>query len=416
MADSRQGGSTDGIVGGEVDEWELLPRLRSRTGLDDGGKSREQAAAAPGEMTHRGEARDEPSASTDQRCGNVRHVRGVPLLLNPWPITTDRLYYAATFGWLPLIAFLHGMLLLVRVRSLPQPTEDLCLPAIFVFMSIVHAGVVDDMVHAVTRWMRQAKLGAPFGVFLHIKLLFRLSLLAPAKIGVTMLASGIKDTCAQLLEVVTLDAHESYSNHLGHLGCLPRALPDLDGLKAHYKEGVLRAGACLYELLSTSENGELLQMHSDNYGPHLERFLRNNALGSCLWVFALCVVLLEIVALLKMALDDVAAMVALYTHYMEQRRGAVTRGEAFHAASQRCLRRTYYPLVDRSMRWLVGGNRFISRGPRQPFIRPYKKVAECSVNDGWQVIEASPLQKAAKLNFCHPEIDIPAKIETHRRQ
>ncbi|XP_077523977.1 uncharacterized protein LOC144135095 [Amblyomma americanum] len=165
--------------------------------------------------------------------------------------------------------------------------------------------------------------------------------------------------------------------------CLPRTLPDLYGPKTcavwpwwqkalgHSSQAVFRAGACLYEMLPRSENGEPIQMHRENYGEHMQNFERDSIPLACVWVFVLCVVLMEAVALSKMLLDDVAALVALYKGYSrQQRRGAVTRSEAFHSASLHCLRRTHYPLVLRCIWWLDKVWNSTFNGLQQPFNRP----------------------------------------------
>ncbi|XP_077523973.1 uncharacterized protein LOC144135090 [Amblyomma americanum] len=385
MADSRQGGSTDAAApvhdmeGGDIDDWELLPTLQSSPDEEDGGDSRKEPTSLRGERSHHDGARDELTTRADQGCGNGRSGGGIPSRLQPWAATIDRVVYAGIFGYLPLIAFLHGMWFHKSPRSVSLPTEELQIPVFFVLMSIVHVGAVHILMGTITSWMRQANLGLPFGVFLHIKLLLRLSLFAPAKIGVTMLASGIKVISVQMVDAVTLDAQESYKNCLGNLACLPRTMADLHGLKGHSKEGLLRAGACLYELLSTSKNGELMQLPRDSNGPHMQNFLQSDALGSCLWVFALCVVLLEIGALLKISVDDVAALVALYRRYAkEQCRGATTRRDAFNAASRQCLRRAHYPLVDRLIIWLMGVTKFFTKGPQQPSSQPDPKITNKS--------------------------------------
>ncbi|KAK8787389.1 hypothetical protein V5799_022838 [Amblyomma americanum] len=191
MADSRQGGPTNsaaaayGMEG--TDGWELLPK---------GGGDCPEAARATlrNEQRHRRRALNEPINSANGGRGYLYDLEFIPFRLLPWAATVHKTMYAFTFGYLPFITFLHSLLIPETPLSLPPlPVlpEKMWLPAFFLLMCLFHAGT-DIIMYTVTIWMRQFNLGTPFGVFLHIKLLFRLSLFIPAKYSATLLTLGIK--------------------------------------------------------------------------------------------------------------------------------------------------------------------------------------------------------------------------------
>lgn len=383
MADSRQGGPADaaaanGVEGGE--DWELLP--------EDGGDCGEETEPAlRAEQGHCGGDRGEQITRTDDGRGNEIHGGCILFRQLPWAAAEHWVMYALTFGYLPAIAFLHLMMRHKRPCSLTPSTAELWTPTFFAFMSVVHVGI-EILMYVITDWMQKSKLGAPFAAFLPIKLLFRLSLFVPAKIGASVLISGIEMIWGQFVKALILDAHENYRKCLGPLASLQRTPADLYGFNTsvasalwqepldHSREDVLRAGACLCEIISASENGEPNQVYGENLGQHMQSFVRENGLVACLWVCALCVVLLEVVALCKVVLDDISAMMTLYERCeREQRRGAATWREAFHAASLKCLRRTRYPQVVIFVSWFSRMAWSVITGLQQLRRRPDVNVA-----------------------------------------
>ncbi|KAK8771968.1 hypothetical protein V5799_024789 [Amblyomma americanum] len=73
-------------------------------------------------------------------------------------------------------------------------------------------------------------------------------------------------------------------------------------------------------------------MHHEKYGPHMRNFVRDNTLGACVWVCALCLAVLVTLRMSKLIWGDIAAVVFLCKRNTAERRKGVTRNDAFQAA------------------------------------------------------------------------------------
>ncbi|XP_077524112.1 uncharacterized protein LOC144135254 [Amblyomma americanum] len=214
------------------------------------------------------------------------------------------------------------------------------MPALIAFESAIYVGPEFVMYFCLPALRRAGNVG-PFAAWLLMKLCYTTWMVASSKVNGPLLVSGFKMMRDRAVMASTFYAHNSYSKYLV---CRPRTLPDLYGSRTSAlpeichepsglsREDILKACACLYEMLASSEHGELIQMHHDKYGAYMENFVLDNALGACVWVFALCNALWTAVSMVKMLLGDMVALTILYLSYTRQRRRGSTRRGAFHAA------------------------------------------------------------------------------------
>ncbi|KAL1453538.1 hypothetical protein MTO96_043749, partial [Rhipicephalus appendiculatus] len=102
-------------------------------------------------------------------------------------------------------------------------------------------------------------------------------------------------------------------------------------------EDTFRRASCMYQRLAMSDEGAMLQSHHQEYGPNLNNFGRDNAIGACVWVSTIVLSLLVTWDMAKTVYADVLACWRLCGRYREKRRGGLAWRDALRAAAQGTL-------------------------------------------------------------------------------
>lgn len=300
---------------------------------------------------------EEQSSRSGERSGNKRHDRTILSRLLELH-TPANCALVMTYVVMPLMALVLLKKMPPRRCPLP-PLTGLMVPAYTAILVLADA-CTDVIMYLTTVFMRMANIGAPFGVFLHTKLLLRVLLLVCSQREAAHLASAVEVIWDRYVTAAALDVVESCSDFRV---CLPRTLPDLYGpetcaSQAPYQSAsgrstrdILRSCARVYGILSDGYD-ESIPMHQ-RYGPHMENLPHDNALVACVWIFALGSKLLAVVAFLKMAVDAVIDLIYFYIQYRKELgTGAASWIEAFQRAANQSLWSTYHPLLDPAFIWL----------------------------------------------------------------
>ncbi|XP_077523537.1 uncharacterized protein LOC144134502 [Amblyomma americanum] len=379
MTTSCHGGSMEaagpGVVQGPAEDIEASDVNRKGFGVDpclvsravslpesdnhgpDGADTRQEVPLLEAEHP-RGVAPQEQRPPTAESGRNEHKRRSISAWL--WEVFTDaNIAFGMAFVLLPLMG-LMCVLSMPNPRGPLAPLTHLNVP-VMAALTALDDSTSDAVAYLTTLYMRLVDLGAPYGVFLHIKLLFRVLLVISNRRHAALIASGVAMIWDRYVTAAALDVLVGYSSKC-HV-CLPRTLPDLHGSKvcarlAWYRnpsgrstEDILRDCAHVYETL-TDGRGEWIQM-SLTSGPYVQNFWRHDSRVVCVWVCALGVQMVVIVALIKMAVDDLVAVLRFYILYMfEKRRRAASRIQAFDRAARKCLWSTRYHLLDAAFWWL----------------------------------------------------------------
>lgn len=317
--------------------------LESRHKGLDKGDSRKQVASQDQHKLS-AVARIERGIRTDERNGNdVVRLCGEMFFRMDGAVAPTALASAIAFLGLPLLVFLG-----VMMRQWEPPLRlltDLRVPALIVVESLIFAGP-DVVLWLCLDALRKEKHGAPFAVLLLTRLLYTVWLVVWFKANGPLLASGFSMMLDRFVMAAFLYTYDGYSKYLV---CSPRTLLDLcapgtcalpavcQKPSGRSTEDILQACACLYEMLATSQHGEIIQMHHEKYGPHMRNFVRDNALAACVWMIALCLAALVTFYMFKVIWDDVAAALLFCKCYTAEQRKGATRSDALHAAVLRLL-------------------------------------------------------------------------------
>ncbi|XP_077510822.1 uncharacterized protein LOC144121470 [Amblyomma americanum] len=282
--------------------------------------------------------RDERSNRTEERYGNIMRLGGKMSLRFDGAVTPTVLASAIPFVGLPLLVFL-GVMMRHRQSTLPLLT-DVKVPALIVIESLIFVGP-EGVLHLCLEALHKGRHSASFAVLVLTRLLYTVWLVVSFRVNGPLLASGLAMMRGRFAMAVFLYAYDGYSKYLV---CLPRTLSYLYGSETctlptwcrkpsrRSKEDIFEACACLYEMLEKSEHAEVIQMHNEKYGPHMRNFVRDNTVGACVWVCALCLAVLVILRMFKLIWGDIAAVVFLCKRYTAERRKGFTRNDAFQAA------------------------------------------------------------------------------------
>lgn len=346
------------------EEWVLLPKLRSRIDEENRGDFRKETETTlRGEQRRRCVARDEKYTLTEESGRNIRQVGGILFRTLLSTASAQLGVYASTFAWT-----------LLRPRSEPVPTDDPWVPSWILLMFRCHCTWTMS-IHTQTEGLLKWISGEPSSSPSPMKLLLRMLVFIPAICAATVLNSGIKMVWQNSVKAASLDAQESYMKCLGPIGCLPRTVSDMYifetcGVSAGWQnrfgrsqEDVLQTDACLYQMLSMSENSELIKRAS--YGPHMKSISWYSALWACMCAGAVCLLLCEFIALFKTMWNEVTLLADLQNYCKtEYLRRVAAPGEAFPPVPLQFVRRPRYMLMDKFM--MCVERLEISVSPRTP--------------------------------------------------
>ncbi|XP_077523394.1 uncharacterized protein LOC144134330 [Amblyomma americanum] len=176
---------------------------------------------------------------------------------------------ACVIGFMGLRLLAHLRLVVSSQRQSPfRILADHRMPALIAFESAIYVGPEFVMYFCLPALRRAGNVG-PFAAWLLMKLCYTTWMVASSKVNGPLLVSGFKMMRDRAVMASTFYAHNSYSKYLV---CRPRTLPDLYGSRTSAlpeichepsglsREDILKACACLYEVLASSEHGELIQV------------------------------------------------------------------------------------------------------------------------------------------------------------
>ncbi|XP_075556811.1 uncharacterized protein LOC142588878 [Dermacentor variabilis] len=245
----------------------------------------------------------------------------------------------------PLLMLLHKMAL----RVFPSPLRLLVgleVPSLIViktFLFVLPVGVVSLFVEE----MREAEDAVLTTVAFLIRLLVNVLLIVSRSGNIPLLVTFFERMLVRIVLTVLLYTYEGYSKYLF---CQPRTLTGLyapvkcvlpswckQALAGRDPEDTFRRASCLYQKISMSDEGAMLQSHHQEYGHRLNHFARDNAIGACVWVSAMVLSLLMTWDMAKTLCADVAATWRFCGRCREQRSAGLSWRDAFSIAAQRTL-------------------------------------------------------------------------------
>ncbi|KAL1486681.1 hypothetical protein MTO96_046849 [Rhipicephalus appendiculatus] len=198
--------------------------------------------------------------------------------------------------------------------------------------------------------MRESEDGVATTIAFLVRLLINAAIVVSGGGNIPLLLTSFKRMGARIIFVLLLYAYEKYSKYLV---CQRRTLADLYApeqcvLPSWCKlaqegsdpEDTFRRASCMYQRLAMSDEGAMLQSHHQEYGPNLNNFGRDNAIGACVWVSTIVLSLLVTWDMAKTVYADVLACWRLCGRYREKRRGGLAWRDALRAAAQGTLGET----------------------------------------------------------------------------